>query len=1508
MSDLPTTDDILGVPPTADDILGPKQEYWTMDGQHFDEEFMQGGAGKILDYFGAGWKQGWGTRPLGDNEKPEESWVKQMRDLGVFNDYDKHRNSWVKQFNESLLRGTAGALDAAMRVPMAGYYAVTKPLVETGALPRDIAAIPEAFPGGHVTAFPSRVRPTMRALEEARNLEIIGKENDLLARKAFEPRGEETPTEQVVRPIEEAAPPDTTPTAADPGDVHQVARMIAPDTFKKYDALAEQKQALTDWIEEQRQLRDAPAQARVDEILGKVNGVEARLTNRAATRLELARRELEELQAVDTPAMAVARKSRQELDFQMRDLAPEVSEAYREAYRQIPREEPALDAVREPIEPAVSGEVVPFEPRVEPTAVAPAQIVELAQRRPTIARDVERQLVAAGRDAEEARASAALIQAHYEARAARFNGALGRARDLYEADDPTITGVASASRRGSLNLARNEIRLFQNADASTFIHETGHQWLEEIRRDAAHELAPEDLKADLETVKAWLGTEGDTFTRAQHEKFARGFERYLMEGQAPTSRLAAVFEKFKNWLTQIYQSVARLRAPITDDIRGVYDRLLSAPSKEPVIAPERPGAVDFATHAETVAHELTTPRRAGGERQTAILEELDARNAPDIAYRDAFSTGSKRPLKRGETWRDRLIAWRDREVKRVEESVQNLNDAANNIQVERERVAQILSKAVDDARREARRGPQRVQLPEREGAGGEPTSARESPTSPDDAIDTGRNPPTGKSTAPRSASKPFDPVDGALVDKAGNIRVDNLNVPEDVGAAIKQAAAEGDGFTEARRGVLTDAETLKLADDLGMSANRLDRRRIGEAFNAEEIVQARRLLVHAATNVRDTMAQAATGSAEGIIQYAIARERLLMIQEQVAGITAEAGRALRAFRAIEGVKDASNLADFFQKNIGKTPEALQREALMGLRLDASINVNKFVRMNAAPGWQHMVTEAWMSSLLSGPFTHVRNVVGNATVAFNSVVETGVAAGVSRALRHEHGVEFAEVGDRIWGMGKGSVDGITAFGKAIMDETYALERAAKTDERAFRRAIPDVEWMGYKIPLGQIIRFPLRLLAGADELFKAFANQQQLNVLARRSARLEGLEGSALQTRIAELLQDPTDEMIVGAVKHAEYQTFTNPLGKSGRAVQLWADAHPLTRFIVPFVRTPINIMKYGAERTPFGLASAAIRDNLLGKNGEVAQATQIARMGLGTAVMTGVAVLAYSGLISGGGPTQAGQVNTERQTGELPYAFRIGDTWVSYRGLDPLSFVVGLAADMAEIAKYSHHEDADFQKLTAMAVANIAGHDFNDKLPFRTISTAFAALADWQQYGPRLINQMAGTLVPGIVGQTAQISDPVMRETRSLADAMRARIGLRGDLQPRRDVWGEPIPQSDIGPVQVSEAINDPVRLEVARLGMGMGRAQRKLENVELTPQQYDDYVRISGRFAKAQLDDMVDQAWYKSQPDGVKRHIIHDVITSARQLAKGQVLMESVGTENDLIEKAKQEKLKILK
>lgn len=139
--------------------------------------------------------------------------------------------------------------------------------------------------------------------------------------------------------------------------------------------------------------------------------------------------------------------------------------------------------------------------------------------------------------------------------------------------------------RGRISLPANgfgtgpaTIELFQNRNPSTLLHELGHQWLEELRYDANLPGAPDQLKNDWQAVQDWFAANGhpvvDGFIPTEaHELWARGHERYLMEGKSPSSALTRLFETFRGWLLNVYRTVEALRSPISPEIRQVFDRL-----------------------------------------------------------------------------------------------------------------------------------------------------------------------------------------------------------------------------------------------------------------------------------------------------------------------------------------------------------------------------------------------------------------------------------------------------------------------------------------------------------------------------------------------------------------------------------------------------------------------------------------------------------------------------------------------------------------------------------------------------------------------------------------------------------------------------------------------------------------------------------------------------------------------------------------------------------------------
>ena len=121
------------------------------------------------------------------------------------------------------------------------------------------------------------------------------------------------------------------------------------------------------------------------------------------------------------------------------------------------------------------------------------------------------------------------------------------------------------------------ISIFKTADRSTFLHEMGHVFFDDIQKLASMENAPEQLVTDWNKLKEWSGwVDGENVVNTKaHEKFARGWESYLRSGEAPTKGLQRVFRQFSKWLTRIYRSVQRLGGEVPSDIKDIMARMIA---------------------------------------------------------------------------------------------------------------------------------------------------------------------------------------------------------------------------------------------------------------------------------------------------------------------------------------------------------------------------------------------------------------------------------------------------------------------------------------------------------------------------------------------------------------------------------------------------------------------------------------------------------------------------------------------------------------------------------------------------------------------------------------------------------------------------------------------------------------------------------------------------------------------------------------------------------------------
>lgn len=147
-----------------------------------------------------------------------------------------------------------------------------------------------------------------------------------------------------------------------------------------------------------------------------------------------------------------------------------------------------------------------------------------------------------------------------------------KAIKVIEKYNQSINGMTEIMKDGE-----RIISIFKTADRSTFLHEMGHVFFDDIQKLASMENAPEQLVTDWNKLKEWSGwVDGENVDNTKaHEKFARGWESYLRSGEAPTKGLQRVFRQFSKWLTRIYRSVQRLGGEVPTDIKDVMARMIA---------------------------------------------------------------------------------------------------------------------------------------------------------------------------------------------------------------------------------------------------------------------------------------------------------------------------------------------------------------------------------------------------------------------------------------------------------------------------------------------------------------------------------------------------------------------------------------------------------------------------------------------------------------------------------------------------------------------------------------------------------------------------------------------------------------------------------------------------------------------------------------------------------------------------------------------------------------------
>lgn len=728
-------------------------------------------------------------------------------------------------------------------------------------------------------------------------------------------------------------------------------------------------------------------------------------------------------------------------------------------------------------------------------------------------------------------------------------------------------------------------------------------------------------------------------------------------------------------------------------------------------------------------------------------------------------------------------------------------------------------------------------------------------------------------------------------DRVLNLNLRRIQGPDDLKAMQRFLVEEfRPQINEARRGVITQQETQRMAESLGITVDDLLKRRRGQALNAEELTAARVLHQSIAKELFDRARLVSRGQATDNAKADLVN--LVALYEasakQALGATAEAGRALSSLRIIAG-PSRQHLADIRElmsqfKNVTRGQE-VEAFAEMISRLESPGALTKTVEASRKPKLSDKFIEVYINGLLSNPTTQVVNALSNSLTALWTIPEAYVAGafgGLKSSIARGAGRPkpervFLREGDaRLFGFIEGAKDGLRLAGRTL--------RTGETSD-----AFGKIESRRGSIggPIGRVVRVPGDLLLAGDEFFKAIGMRQEIRARAVRRAAMEGKRGQAFRERVAQLTENPTEATREAAIQTARHQTFTEPLGQVGRAVISFSNSHPLFKLILPFVRTPTNIFKFAAKRSPLAPTFADVRADLLSKGAAREQA--LARMTFGTMTATAVAALAAEGQITGSGPADPETRAAWFAAGNRPYSFKMGDRQVSFARLEPLGTIVGIAADYAQVA--GHMTEDEREEVAALIWLSFR-KNVENKTFLQGLTSLMLATSDPNRFGDRFLGRVASGMIPAsaLSGHIARQSDPVLRRADSIIESVKARVpGFSQTLEPRINIWGEPITlDGGLGPDFVSPLYShrkepDFATEEVLRTGAQLSKPKDVVQDVELTPKERTRLEQTTGRIGKLMIDQLVADPQYRRMPKVLQREAIEDLYASARAIARTQ-------------------------
>ena len=640
-------------------------------------------------------------------------------------------------------------------------------------------------------------------------------------------------------------------------------------------------------------------------------------------------------------------------------------------------------------------------------------------------------------------------------------------------------------------------------------------------------------------------------------------------------------------------------------------------------------------------------------------------------------------------------------------------------------------------------------------------------------------------------------------------------------------------------------------------------------------------------------------------------------------------------------------------------------------------------------YMNALVEFWMNSILSGPITHAVNNSANLLTSLYMPFERILGATLqgdmkmASATMKQYSYMLQQASDAVKMAGVAMKMDSNVLDTVATREANSNARALSAqglglnEDSVFGQA---ANWVG------KALNLPTRFLTAEDEFFKqlnyraSFMSELHVEGLRRfggdttqaakwanetfnravqdgqmyaRDVILQRAYKSADEAIAAGTIPSTDRGLFVGkymndpknwdsslgvmsqrAMDSARQTTFSTPLTTDPSApvttqiaarMQAAANVHPVIRFLLPFIRTPTNLLNFTLSRT---LPVNGMHDlrlaykeygKLLNHSDAAVRADATGRLAFSFALTTGVYMAATGGKITGGGPKNKGERDTLMQAGWQPYSIKVGDKYYSYKREDPFSSMIGLVADITEGMKYADERHMDALGGATNAIVLAVARNITNKTYLTGITNVTNALSNPEQFGPTLVNQYVSSLVPFSAAldqsKSTVADDAVLRDARNMVDAIYSKIPfLAENVTPQRNVLGEAMTKpmalgpDMFSPITYTQVTDDQILAEFGLLGHGFTPPKATRGALDLTQfktaggqEAYDRWLELHGAvkvrgqtLRQALLKTIKSRDYQKLSPattddyDSPRVRVIRGVISKYRAAAYEQLLKES--------------------